>query len=123
MATLLRDVGYRTYYAGKWHLGLTEETSPQARGFDHSFAMLAGGAHHYADMKPAYAPDPQAVAPFREDEYKLSELPVDYQYSSQFFVDKLLEYLRNSEEKAEQQPFFAVLSFMAPHWPLQAPPS
>lgn len=121
VATLLKDAGYRTYYSGKWHLGLTKETGPKARGFEHSFAMLAGGAHHHANMKPAYAPDPNAVAPYRDNHDKLSELPVDYRYSSQFFVDKLIEYFEADAEPKKQQPFFAVLSFMAPHWPLQAP--
>lgn len=40
MPELFQDAGYNTYMTGKWHLGLTEETSPAARGFDKSFAML-----------------------------------------------------------------------------------
>ena len=29
---VLKQAGYHTYMAGKWHLGSTEETSPSARG-------------------------------------------------------------------------------------------
>lgn len=120
IATLLRDAGYKTYLTGKWHLGLSEETSPAARGFDQSFAMLTGGAHHFDDLKPAYSPDPKGIAPFRNNGKKLSKLPNNYHYSSQFLSDQLIDYIEAGRD-GEQRPFFAVLSFMAVHWPLQAP--
>ena len=37
---VLRDAGYETLMSGKWHLGLTPERSPKARGFERSFAHL-----------------------------------------------------------------------------------
>tara|TARA_Y100001934_G_scaffold283444_1_gene403308 strand:- start:2520 stop:3185 length:666 start_codon:yes stop_codon:yes gene_type:complete len=40
---VLGDAGYHTFMTGKWHLGETEETSPAARGFDRSFALVQGG--------------------------------------------------------------------------------
>ena len=119
MATLLRDAGYHTYMAGKWHLGLSDDTSPAARGFDRSFAMLTGGASHFGDMKPAYSPTLDAVAPYRENGTLLQKLPEDFEYSTRFYADRLIE---NIEENREQvQPFFAYLAYTAPHWPLQAP--
>ena len=123
VATLLRDDGYRTYYSGKWHLGTTPETGPRARGFERAFSLLSGGAHHFSDMRPAYAPSPEIKAPFMEDGKRLQKLPENYSYSSQFLVDKLIEYLSGDRpsERDEEAPFFAMLSFMAPHWPLQAP--
>ena len=53
---LLRDSGYRTYMSGKWHLGMTLETSPHTRGFERSFALLPGAANHYASSPKATAP-------------------------------------------------------------------
>ena len=44
---LLRDSGYHTVMAGKWHLGLTKERSPYARGFERSLALLPGASNHY----------------------------------------------------------------------------
>ena len=45
---VLRDNGYHTLMSGKWHLGLTPERSPYARGFERSFALLPGSANHFA---------------------------------------------------------------------------
>ncbi len=119
LATRLRDHGYDTMMSGKWHLGLTPETGPAARGFEHSFALLTGGASHFADMRPAYAPDPKAKALYHEDGQPLAALPEQFEYSSQYYVDKLIGYLKQNADS--EQPFFAYLSFTAPHWPLQAP--
>lgn len=116
---LFQDAGYRTYMVGKWHLGMTEETSPTARGFDRSFALLQGGASHFGDMAPIAAEGPDAKATYRRDGELLEQLPDNFQYSTQFYVDQLIEYLE--EDHASDQPFFAYLAFTAPHWPIQAP--
>lgn len=118
IASILKSQGYQTYMTGKWHLGLTEKSSPWARGFDRSFALLSGGASHFADMKPAYHPDPNGKAPYRQDQHMLDELPENFEYSTQFYADQLINYI---EQGNPDQPYFAYLSFTAPHWPLQAP--
>ena len=101
--------GYRTYYSGKWDLGVEEELRPKARGFDRSFAMLPGAMSHYKE-KPAanrgefhYSRDGEIV-----------EIPDDY-YSTSFFTEEFVGFL----EGYSDEPFFAVLSYTAPHWPLQ----
>jgi arylsulfatase len=115
---LLRDAGYRNYLSGKWHLGSGAIAGPSARGFARSFDLDTGGASHFSDMRPAYAPSPDVKANYWEDGVKLTQLPPGFEYSSQFYVDKMIEYLGN--HPAEQS-FFAYLSFTAPHWPIQAP--
>src|SRR4030095_13688218 len=47
VTTLLRKAGYHTYLAGKWHLGSEDAQGPQTKGFEHSFAVLPGGARHF----------------------------------------------------------------------------
>ncbi|OJD35070.1 arylsulfatase [Diplodia corticola] len=146
---LLRDGGYYTVMAGKWHLGLKKKHSPQARGFKRSFALLPGAANHYG-YEPQYADPHTEPGPFfdtgtralhMEDGEYVDALPPDF-YSSDHYATKLIEYLsppsyppttegeeEEEEEAAEsqppqpqqQQPFFAYLPFSAPHWPLQAP--
>ncbi len=118
IATLLRDAGYRTYLTGKWHLGVEEHARPRARGFGRSFAMLKN-ASHFADMLPAYDPDPEGKAEYVEDDVALDVLPDDFEYSSQFYVDRMIDYIES--DSSDEQPFFAFLAFSAPHWPLQAP--
>jgi arylsulfatase len=118
VASLLGDSGYRTYMTGKWHLGVEEHAWPVARGFDKSFAMLKN-ASHFADMLPAYSPDPDAIAEYVEDDVLLDALPPAFEYSSQYYVDQLINYI--DADSGDERPFFAYLAFSAPHWPLQAP--
>ncbi len=40
VAQLMKDAGYHTYISGKWHLGLTSDQSPTAKGFERSFSLL-----------------------------------------------------------------------------------
>lgn len=110
---LLKKSGYHTFMAGKWHLGLTEETSPAARGFDRSFSLVQGGAGHLDDL-PLVGPNP---AIYREDG-KLVNLPKDF-YSTRTYSERLIQYLENRPK--DGNPFFAYLTYTAPHWPLQAP--
>jgi len=119
LPTLLRDAGYRTYMTGKWHLGSGNGRGPAWHGFDHSFALETGGASHFADMQPAYAPTPESKANYSEDGVRLEALPDDFHYSSQYYVDRMIAYLDTNA--GTDKPFFAYLAFTAPHWPLQAP--
>ena len=120
MAQVLKDGGYRTLMAGKWHLGVPEQFSPATRGFEQSYAMVMGGASHWGDQSGIVAldPDKPPKAVYRENG-KAIDIPRDGFYSSVAFTDKLLEYMKNGEDSGK--PFFAYLAFTAPHWPLHAP--
>ncbi|MEM1111720.1 MAG: arylsulfatase [Pseudomonadota bacterium] len=118
VATLLRDTGYSTYLSGKWHLANQPEQGAKSQGFQRSFALNSGGASHFGDMRPAYHPDPEGKAAYVEDDQTLTQLPAEFEYSTKYYADKLLSYLR---EDQSGKPFFAVLAYTAPHWPLQAP--
>jgi len=110
---LLRDAGYRTYMAGKWDLGLTEDSTPFARGFDRSFSLLEASASHFAE------PFWSDVSYYQEDTRRiaLSELGDGF-YSTRAYTDKLLTYLESHTGPA---PWFGYLAYTAPHWPLQVP--
>ena len=121
VSELLQDAGYRTYVSGKWHLGTEEIARPSARGFDRSFVLASGGASHFADMRPAYAPSPEIRANYWDGDAKLDALPADFEYSSQYYVDRLIADMTADAGADSAQPFFAYLAFTAPHWPIQAP--
>ncbi|MBL3556370.1 MULTISPECIES: arylsulfatase [Marinobacter] len=111
---VLKENGYETFMVGKWHLGRSAEISPAGRGFDKSFALMQGGASHFDDQRAIIGADPKAIY---RDNGKEVELPEGF-FSSDFYVDRMIQYL---EESDADNPFFAFVSFTAPHWPLQAP--
>lgn len=116
VAERLGPQGYRTLYSGKWHLGLTDEQDPYARGFRYSFALKPGAHNHFGtDVVNPLTGKPN----YSENGKPLTSLPAGF-YSSDAFADRLIGQLRASSG-AEPSPFFAVLAFTAPHWPLQAP--
>jgi arylsulfatase A-like enzyme len=115
VATLLQEAGYHTYMAGKWHLGMEESQGPHKRGFERSFALLPGGASHFADAAGLF--ESQPVAPYREDGRDVS-LPAGF-YSTEHYTDKLIEYIRGG--LPDGKPFLAYAAYTSPHWPLQVP--
>ena len=118
---LLQDLGYTTMLTGKWHLGHDYDIGPWARGFDRSFAVLSGMHDHYGDSTdlPTTLWEYLHHSPIHwQDGVPVEDLP-DYFYSSNYLTDKLVSFIH--EDQSSGKPFFGVLSFTAPHWPLQAP--
>ncbi len=111
--TLLKEAGYQTYMAGKWHLGKQEGFLPSDRGFDKTFALLDGAADHYT--KRGYNPA-RPVASYSSNGEAV-ELPENF-YSSDYYTDKLIEFIGNDRD---DQPFFVYATFTSPHDPLQVP--
>ncbi|KAJ7881930.1 alkaline-phosphatase-like protein [Mycena leptocephala] len=124
---ILRDAGYETLMAGKWHLGLTKERSAQKRGFERSLSHLPACSNHYLyepqlagqDQTPTFL-QASFIGLHMEDGEYVKKLP-DGWYSSHGYGDKMVQYLKDRQDRKEERPFFAYLPFTAPHWPLQAP--
>jgi arylsulfatase A-like enzyme len=114
IASLLQQVGYHTYMAGKWHLGHGPGALPHERGFERSFALDATGADNY-ETRPYL---PVLEAPVWYADGKPVDLPDDF-YSSRYFVDQTISYIDSN--RGDNQPFFAYLPFQAVHIPIQAP--
>jgi arylsulfatase len=112
MPVLLRNAGYHTYMAGKWHLGTKPEHNPHQKGFEHSFVTHEGGANHYSKKGVFYS---SPVSPYTEDGEK-----ADWKegaYSTDFYTDKLISYI--DKHKSDGRSFFAFAAYTSPHWPLQ----
>lgn len=115
VATLLQASGYRTLVAGKWNVGNEAHNLPNQRGFDRSFVMGDTGSDNWEPEK-RYLPHAAKVNWFEDGQPPA--LPKQF-YSSTFFVDKTLDYLRAGA--ASGKPFFAYVGFQANHVPVQAP--
>ena len=114
IATKLKRAGYRTYTAGKWHLGHGEGELPIDHGFDRSLVLDASGADNWED-KP-YLPY-YKDAPWFEDSEEAT-LPEEF-YSSTLIADTMQDYLE--ADAGSSDPFFAYVAFLAVHIPVQAP--
>ena len=115
IADILGRAGYRTMLSGKWDMGGVRDPAyrPAARGFQQHFALIQGAGSHF-DNKGVF-PDIPTVNYVENDQDILP--PADF-YSSRTFTDKMIGYLGQGDQN---KPFFAMLNFTAPHWPLQAP--
>ena len=112
---LLSNSGYHTYMVGKWHLGEEEGFKPINRGFEQTFALLNGGASHWADQGQV---TPTELVAYSQNGKKIEDLPEDF-YSTKNYTDHLLKWLE--ADKADDKPFFAYVAYTAPHDPLHAP--
>ncbi len=117
LAEVLRDGGYHTFMAGKWHLGEEPEHFPHARGFERSFSMLQGGASHWSDMIGLQGAT-QPFAKYVMDDQVLTELPRDF-YASRSYADFLIDAIR--ENHGDGQPFLAYFAPTAAHDPIHVP--
>ncbi len=105
----LAEVGYRSYMAGKWHLGPDPGQWPVDRGFDRSFALLPGSGSHMVIPERLYVEDGEWVEPTQEGFY-----------STRAHTDKLIGFI--DENHGDGRPFFVFAAYTSPHWPLQVPP-
>lgn len=114
LATLLKDHGYHTYIAGKWHLGKTPDKLPEQRGFERSFIQADSGSDNWENRPYLFLYD---KAYWFEDGHESA--PPEGFYSSRLFIDKTLEFI--DSQRFDGKPFFAYVGFQANHIPLQAP--
>ena len=111
----LRAGGYATFMAGKWHLGAERDAWPDKRGFERSFALIAG-ASNYFGWGTALSRLP--VEPFESDGEKYVP-PHEGFFTTDAFTDHAVEFVR---VRPADKPFFLYLAYNAPHWPLQELP-
>ena len=113
IASLLKTAGYHTYMSGKWHLGDEPDQDPSKRGFERVYTMLQGGTSHFDDEWMMYA---NYTPTYREDGVR-THVPQGF-YSTEFYANQIIKYM---DEQKDDKPFFAYLSFTAPHDPLHVP--
>lgn len=109
LADLLGQAGYATALIGKWHLGLTEPNVPNGRGFDYFKGFLG-------DMMDDYWTHRRGGINWMRE----NRTVIDPEgHATDLFADWAAAYI---EGRADQEsPFFLMLSFNAPHDPIQPP--
>lgn len=119
IADRLGELGYATGLVGKWHQGLSEPFTPNARGFDYFFGLRSGARHYF---------------PY-EEQYAGETFPAEYAYNVEkaifengewqpehgYFTDRIGDAsVAFIERQSADKPFFLFVSFTAPHTPMQA---
>jgi arylsulfatase A-like enzyme len=116
---MLGAAGYRTYMAGKWHLGELPEQFPSKRGFQHVFGIgvnaSGAGANKWTADAYSFVSQDNAI-PARQ----YPSTPGAF-YQTNVIGDYALDYLEHNAAQHDDAPFFMYLAFNAPHFPLQAP--
>ncbi|MHA6247386.1 arylsulfatase [Pontibacter sp. CAU 1760] len=114
IAEALKEGGYSTYMAGKWHLNDRPEHWPVRQGFDRYFGLL-DGANSYFGNRP-YRPNQKLTYALDDKEYTPGK---DF-YATDAYTDYALKFME--EGRGKGKPFFLYLAYTAPHWPLHALP-
>jgi len=110
IATVLKQSGYKTFFAGKWHLngGLSGNAHPQPQ--DHGFEYWLG-THNFA-------------LPTHKDPHNFyrNGTPLDtlQGFAAQLVVDEAIGWL---DTVSKEQPFFMYLSLHEPHSEIASPDS
>lgn len=113
MADYLKNLGYKSGFYGKWHVGGADKFHPLNRGFD-EFYGFRGGARSYF----AYSKAPASKLDLNERNFGNFEEPQDYY--TDVLAQETVEFIEKSVK--EDKPFFAFVSFNAVHTPMDARP-
>ena len=101
IAEALKPLGYKTFFAGKWHLG-DEGFSPEDQGFETNI-----GGHHRGSPPGGY------YVPYKNP--KLEDGP-EGEYLTDRLTDESIKFIKNNKDSA----FLLFLSYYTVHTPIQA---
>jgi arylsulfatase A-like enzyme len=101
IAEALKEQDYKTFFAGKWHLGQTSESWPENQGFD-----INKGGHNKG------APPGGYYSPYNNP--RLEKGP-EGEYLTNRLGDESIDFL----ESVGNNPFLLYLSFYTVHTPIQ----
>lgn len=113
LAEMFKAAGYTTAHIGKWHLGFTKETMPNAQGFDYSFGHMGSCIDNYSHFF-------YWAGPNRHDLYRNG---VEVYYPGRYFADLMVEeasrFMERNRRAKDPKPFFLYFALNMPHYPYQ----
>ncbi len=114
VATLLKANGYDTALLGKWHLGSSAETVPNAHGFDYFYGFHEGCVDFYSHRY--YWGEPNR-ANFHDLWRNREEIFEDGSYLTERIGEEAVSFIG----RQRQTPWFLYTAFNAVHYPMHAP--
>ena len=114
IATTLKSAGYATGAFGKWHLGSSDNTRPNAHGFDYYYGFLSGCVDFYSHRY--YWGEPR-LTNYHDLWRNRTEIFEDGQYLTERITAEVTGFIRQNRAR----PFFAYCAYNAPHYPMHAP--
>ena len=128
LAEALKHQGYATALIGKWHLGRSEYQHPNALGFDYQYGFQGASSLYTAEKEwPGivnHEHDLQSARyqwkKGRKGSAAISENGIpkrEERYLTFAIRDQAIEFI----EQHQEEPFFMMCTFNAPHIPFQAP--
>jgi arylsulfatase A-like enzyme len=114
VASVLKDSGYATALIGKWHLGSSPDTVPNAHGFDYFYGFHEGCVDYYSHR--FYWGEPKR-ANFHDLWRNRDEIFEDGQY----LTERIGEEASGFIAKQRDRPFLLYTALNAVHYPMHAP--
>ena len=105
LASLLRDAGYATALAGKWHLGFLPHFGPLKSGYQEFFGPMSGGVDYFTHK------DSSGVHDLYDGETEAKRAG----YLTDLISDRAVEFI--ARRKESDGPFLLSVHYTAPHWP------
>lgn len=110
---VFKESGYTTFFAGKWHLGSTEDQWPHNQGYDINVAGCHAGA------PPSYF-YPYNVKRKGDKSNHKKIVGLEGGEEGEYITDRLTKETVSFIKEHKNEPFFVTLCHYAVHTPLQA---
>jgi arylsulfatase A-like enzyme len=114
IAQLLKKGGYKTAAIGKWHLGSSDDTCPNAHGFDYFYGFHSGCVDFFSHRY--YWGEPKKVN-YHDLWRNRTEIFEDGTYLTEALTREAKKFITEHQ----REPFFLYLAYNAVHYPMHAP--
>lgn len=112
IASLLKQSGYDTALAGKWHLGYLPNFGPLQSGFDEFFGNMSGAIDFFTHK------DMRGDLDLFEGKVPVERIG----YMTELITARAVEYVsKRRRGRGTARPFYLSLHYTAPHWPWEGP--